>query len=187
MKIITNDLYSEYTKTIVTQQSILKDLTKEKLYDMFKFHCQDAKILSELVDYIYNLIQKDKSIKQRSITLDDLKIRDVFKIRDGREYMVTCSYGAHERLSELVTGDWLAGGWLGLGNYKENLTYDGKDRKFDIVEVYKPRYEKVWIRGKEVAQEMTVDEISKELGYTVEVVPIKERVKSKSRIKREDL
>ena len=36
-------------------------LDNEKLYDTFKFHCQGQRILNEVVEYIYELIQQDKN------------------------------------------------------------------------------------------------------------------------------
>ena len=35
-------------------------ITKEQLYDTFKFNCQGQRILDEVVEYIYKLIQQDK-------------------------------------------------------------------------------------------------------------------------------
>lgn len=59
MKLIKNDLYKKYTKTVIDFQTDLSKLTKDDLYDIFRFHCINMRILSETVDYFYELIQKD--------------------------------------------------------------------------------------------------------------------------------
>jgi hypothetical protein len=59
MKLIKNDLYEKYTKTVINFQTDLSKLTKDDLYDIFKFHCINMRVLSEAVDYFYELIQKD--------------------------------------------------------------------------------------------------------------------------------
>lgn len=59
MKIISSKLYEEYTKTVIDYQTDYSKITREQLYDVFKFHCQGVRLHNEVVDYIYNLIQKD--------------------------------------------------------------------------------------------------------------------------------
>lgn len=59
-KIISNKLYNEYTKTTIDYHTDYSKITKEQLYDTFKFHCQGQRILNEVVEYIYKLIQQDK-------------------------------------------------------------------------------------------------------------------------------
>lgn len=60
MKIIKNDLYNKYTKQVIGFDTDFKKLTKEDLHDCFKFHCVNLRVLDEVVNYIYELIQKDK-------------------------------------------------------------------------------------------------------------------------------
>lgn len=60
MKIISNKLYREYTKEVIGYHQYYPDITKEQLYDVFKFHCSGVRVYEEIVDYIYDLIQKDK-------------------------------------------------------------------------------------------------------------------------------
>ncbi len=62
MRIISNKLYNEYTKTTIGYHTDYSKITKEQLYDTFKFHCQGQRILNEVVEYIYKLIQQDKEI-----------------------------------------------------------------------------------------------------------------------------
>lgn len=59
MKLIKNNLYEKYTKIVIDFQTDLSKLTKDDLYDIFKFHCINMRVLSETVDYFYELIQKD--------------------------------------------------------------------------------------------------------------------------------
>lgn len=59
MKLIKNDLYEKYTKTVIDFKTDLSKLTKDDLYDIFKFHCINMRILNEAVNYFYELIQKD--------------------------------------------------------------------------------------------------------------------------------
>lgn len=63
MKIISNKLYEEYTKTIIDYHTEYSKLTKEQLQDIFRFHCQGQRLLYEVVDYIYSLIQEDNKKK----------------------------------------------------------------------------------------------------------------------------
>ena len=62
MKLIKNELYEKYTKEVIGFHQYYPAITKEQLYDVFKFHCANLRILDEVVDYIYNLIQEDKRI-----------------------------------------------------------------------------------------------------------------------------
>lgn len=62
MKIISNKLYYEYTKTTIDYHTDYSKITKEQLYDTFKFHCRGQRILNEVVEYIYKLIQQDKEM-----------------------------------------------------------------------------------------------------------------------------
>lgn len=66
-----------------------------------------------------------------------------------------------------------------LSNYEENMVGRGGGGKFDIIEVYKApdkgymldgtkKGELIWKREEE--KEMTVAEISKELGYKVKII-----------------
>ena len=63
MKIISNKLYNEYTKTTIDYHTDYSKITKAQLHDIFRFHCQGQRLLSEVVDYIYNLIQEDNKKK----------------------------------------------------------------------------------------------------------------------------
>ena len=66
MRIISNKLYKEYTKEVIDYHTDYSKLTKEQLRDVFKFHCQGQRLLNEVVDYIYNLIQEDNKNKLES-------------------------------------------------------------------------------------------------------------------------
>ena len=60
MKIISNKLYKEYTKEVIGYYQYYPNITKRQLYEVFKFHCAGVRVYLETVDYIYDLIQKDK-------------------------------------------------------------------------------------------------------------------------------
>ena len=64
-KIIDKELYDEYIKTVFGFGQFYHEITKEQLYDAFKFHCVNQRIYCEVVDYIYDLIQKDKKRLER--------------------------------------------------------------------------------------------------------------------------
>lgn len=58
-KIISKELYDKYTKQVIGFHQYYPSITKEQLYDVFKFHCANQRILNEVVDYIYGLIKAD--------------------------------------------------------------------------------------------------------------------------------
>ena len=66
MKIISNKLYEEYTKTVIDYHTDYSKLTKDQLYDIFKFHCQGVRLHTEVVDYIYGLIQEDNKRRKKN-------------------------------------------------------------------------------------------------------------------------
>lgn len=66
MKIISNKLYEEYTKTVIDYRTDYSKLTKDQLYDIFKFHCQGVRLHTEVVDYIYGLIQEDNKRRKEN-------------------------------------------------------------------------------------------------------------------------
>lgn len=71
MKLISNKLFNEYTKNVITYHTNYKELTKDELYDIFQFHCQGVRLLNEVVDYIYELIQKDKQDNHKGVETND--------------------------------------------------------------------------------------------------------------------
>ena len=73
MKIISNKLYNEYTKTVIGYHTNLPYITKEDLYDVFKFHCAGVRPYEEVVDYIYKLIEKDrKKLEKKEMVINIL-------------------------------------------------------------------------------------------------------------------
>lgn len=66
MKVISNKLYEEYTKTVIDYRTDYSKLTKDQLYDIFKFHCQGVRLHTEVVDYIYGLIQEDNKRRKEN-------------------------------------------------------------------------------------------------------------------------
>lgn len=64
MKIISNKLYEEYTKEVMKFHQPANTITKEQLYEVFKFHCANQRVLNETVDYLYSLVEKDRLKKK---------------------------------------------------------------------------------------------------------------------------
>lgn len=62
MKIVKNKLYDKYTKIVINRDTDFKQLTKRDLEDIFDSHCVSVGVLSRVVNYFYDLIQKDKNI-----------------------------------------------------------------------------------------------------------------------------
>ena len=104
---------------------------------------------------------------------EDLKVNDIVKIRDGTMYMVH----AFMDKKVLVT----AIGWNSFDCYANSLLErDRRYTDFDIVEVRRPEKEYqlchynwedapiIWKRT--LSKKMTLSEISKALGYEVEIV-----------------
>ena len=40
-------------------------ITKEQLYEVFKFHCANQRILNETVEYLWSLVEKDNKKKKK--------------------------------------------------------------------------------------------------------------------------
>ena len=98
MKIISNDLYEEYTKTTIDYHTDYSEITKQQLYDTFKFHCQGQRLLYEVVDYIYNLIQKDNKYEE-SLKNSDGKVR-LDEAEDYRNYFKSYKVRKHIKGTE---------------------------------------------------------------------------------------
>ena len=85
MKIISNKLYKEYTKEVIGYHQNPLCITREQLYDVFKFHCQGVRVHSEVVDYIYNLIQQDNLDRCKYESLIATKDNEIEQLKKENE------------------------------------------------------------------------------------------------------
>lgn len=107
----------------------------------------------------YEIISYQDFIKSKKFTKKDLKERWLVKTRNGKEYVVIDDY----RANQIIKGKMIERNWISLEYYSENLIETQGIKELDIVEVYKPHYEKIYERKEEDCREMTVAEIEKEL------------------------
>lgn len=101
----------------------------------------------------------------QDITIDDLQFADVLTLRNGERYVYASGFMYGEDSSYCRDCEELD------KEYNNDLTYYYQDEtEYDIVKVERDGeviYERV---EEEKVKEMTVEEISKELGYEVKVV-----------------
>ena len=64
MKLISNKLYEQYTKTVIGFHQYIPNITKEQLYEVFKFHCANLRVLNETVEYYSELQEENKKLKE---------------------------------------------------------------------------------------------------------------------------
>ena len=96
------------------------------------------------------------------ITKKDLKFGDILTLRNSDKYVVADGYMYGEDYSYILDGDKIDL-W-----YNDDLTENENNKERDIVKV--ERLGNVIYERKDEAKEMTVEEISKALGYEVKVV-----------------
>ena len=110
-----------------------------------------------------------------------LKLSPKAMLKSGMRVVYRACMGNRILVDTILIGD--DGGWLLLGDYNEDLTYDDVDSKLDIMKIYNKPYfshqilihdevgSLVWERKEEEpTQELTVTEIEAKLGYKVKVV-----------------
>lgn len=113
-------------------------------------------------------------IQPKKFTKYDLKERYIVTFRNGKEAVYTKCIVIQQpdvyyyRLSLIKRGKSL-GIFIKIENYNDDLT-NKYDKDLDIISILKPKYETIWTREEETVKEMTVEEISKELGYEVKIV-----------------
>ena len=98
-------------------------------------------------------------------TKDDLKCGDIVTLRNGDKLI----YGDDEFMDLDDNND---NSLCDLDDLKDDLKYDGykHSNDYDIIKVERPiNFEIVYVRD-ETVREMTVEEISKALGYEVKIV-----------------
>ena len=113
-------------------------------------------------------------VQPKQFTKDDLKERYIVKFRNGEEAVyvkVINIYNGEPHgytLSIIKNGESL-GKFKNIEEYNNDLT-NNYNKDYDIISIYKPKYETIWTREEEEIKEMTVAEIEKELGYTIKVI-----------------
>ena len=104
----------------------------------------------------------ERELELAPITRNDLKFGDILTLRNGDRYVVADGYMYGEDYCYDLDSDKIDL-W-----YNDDLTERENDKEQDIVKV--ERLDNVIYERKEEAKEMTVEEISKALGYEVKVV-----------------
>lgn len=105
-------------------------------------------------------------LRYEDFTKDDIQNGDVITVRNGDKlYLSSNGYFVDiegERFNSIAS----------RGDLTNDLLCDGDDRDSDIMKVERPTYHTVYEREEEKKEpkKMTVAEISKELGYDVEIV-----------------
>jgi hypothetical protein len=105
-----------------------------------------------------------KLVQPKQFTKADLKERYIVVTRNGNEYVVMNKV----RAIGISNGEFNCK-YIEFKNYNNNLT-DKNKSVWDIVQILKPHYDKLWERTEELPKKMTVAEIQKELGYKVEII-----------------
>lgn len=117
--------------------------------------------------HCWNLNENEIELVKNKIP--ELKERYLVKYRNGQEGMID----KFDRIEEIKNGKFTNECITDLDELDENLLYNFKNmNKYDIMEVYKPQYEKIWERQEEVkseVKEMTMKEICDKLGYEIKI------------------
>ena len=109
---------------------------------------------------------KPEEIELIEFTKDNIEPGDVITVRNGDKlYLSSNGYFVDiegERFNSIAS----------RGDLTNDLLCDGNDRDSDIMKVERPTYHTVYerVEEKKEPKKMTVAEISKELGYDVEIV-----------------
>ena len=111
----------------------------------------------------------------------DLVNGAIVKLRNGNKYMLLFDTNGYNGRDDLLINVY-TGGYIRLCEYNEDLTSVDRNQRHDIVAVYQSSYvddnfkehiihnEDTWTWQRQETKEMTVEEISKALGYDVKVV-----------------
>lgn len=143
-------------------------------------------ILNSIEDVNQHFCSQFELVKEneKMFSKDDLKVGYVVQRRDGTLFMVVpvMSKGGanNEYEMRIVDKEYH---WDSIPKYSDDLKTDNNFTGFDIVKVYGfSKYANnclqistenrnlIWERKEEIKKEMTVEEIEKELGYSVKIV-----------------
>lgn len=109
--------------------------------------------------YVWDL----RAFEELVINKHDIKEGDIITLRNGDRLLVD----ADKDVSDL--SDENTNSVYSLNCFENDMTYNNGNSNYDIVKVERPiGYSTVY--DKEVVREMTVEEISKALGYEVKVI-----------------
>lgn len=93
---------------------------------------------------------------------EELKERYIVKFRNGKEAMFDGL-----KFRELERGQFNNKSYVNIEDFNGYLN-NKIDKKFDIVEVYKPQYQRIWIRTDEI-KEITMAEVEEKFGCRVRI------------------
>lgn len=118
--------------------------------------------------YTWNMATNE--IELIEFTKDNLEPGDMVTLRNGDKLILNKIRACFTDFEdgELDTGNCLSN----MYDVTDDLLYIGDDRDSDIMKVERPTYHTVYerVEEKKEPKKMTVAEISKELGYDVEIV-----------------
>ena len=96
MKLISNKLYEQYTKTVIGFHQYIPNITKEQLYEVFKFHCANLRVLNEVVEYYSELQEENQQLKEQLQQKDEI-------INKAKEFV--CDYKKQWVVNDEVVDD----------------------------------------------------------------------------------
>lgn len=157
---------------------IKKDLKEGKGFTIYVSkemakHAGEIKTIHKIIDdttYVLDVPRNDNylewhftedMLEKCVCSLNDLQFGDVLTLRNDERYVYANGYIHGERNHYHCSGENVE------AFFKKDLTRQSKTKEYDIIKVERARqtaYER------EEAKEMTVEEISKALGYEVKVV-----------------
>lgn len=125
--------------------------------------------------YLYNCELVDE--KEKQFTKSDLKNGDIVELRNGQRYVYIEKYNdrfIYSTDSDEVIVNLKDGEYSRLGNYDDDLRYKGRGNcEYDIMKIldmsefYKKQK---WTWEREKTEEMTLEEVCKELGRDIKIV-----------------
>lgn len=158
--------YSSVIGKIYIVEEIREDSCKEKFATLKN---------SIYMPYLYNCELVDE--KEKQFTKSDLKNGDIVELRNGERYVYIEKYNdrfIYSTDSDEVIVNLKDGEYSRLGNYDDDLRYKGRGNcEYDIMKILdmsefykKPK----WTWEREKTEEMTLEEVCKELGKDIKIV-----------------
>lgn len=158
--------YSSVIGKIYIVEEIREDSCKEKFAALKN---------SIYMPYLYNCELVDE--KEKQFTKSDLKNGDIVELRNGERYVYIEKYNdrfIYSTDSDEVIVNLEDGEYSRLGNYDDDLRYKGRGNcEYDIMKIldmseFYKKPEWTWERKK--TEEMTLEEVCKELGRDIKIV-----------------